>query len=33
LQDDPTETAFARHVVELTIEQMHKIRETLAAAS
>jgi len=33
LQDDPAKTAFARHVVELTIEQMHKIRETLAAAS
>ncbi|MBI5867634.1 MAG: DUF2225 domain-containing protein [candidate division Zixibacteria bacterium] len=30
--DDPTKSALARHVVDLAVEQMHTIRETLAAA-
>lgn len=30
--DDPTKTALARHVVDLAVEQMHTIRDTLAAA-
>ena len=32
MANDQTKTALARHVVDLAIEQMHSIRDTLAAA-
>ena len=32
LHDDQTKSAFARHVVDLAVEQMHKIRDSLAVA-
>jgi tetratricopeptide (TPR) repeat protein len=32
MNSDQTKTAMARHVVDLAVEQMHTIRETLAAA-